>query len=185
MQKNIIRNFKKKIMHKIRDEVNIDLLKSRGLEIGRNCNIQSGVVIDKCHCCHIFIGDDVTLSPRVIILAHDASTKRHLGYTRIGKVIIGNKVFIGAGSIILPGTIIGDNSIIGAGSVVSKNIPENSVAAGNPARVLCSLEDFLSKHKTKMKNCPSFGEEYKLESLTSFKIEEMNKKMGNRQGYII
>ncbi len=69
----------------------------------------------------------MTLAPRVHILAHDASTKIFLDYTKISNVKIGNNVFIGAGAIILPGSIIEDNVIIGAGSIVSKRIPANSV----------------------------------------------------------
>ena len=61
------------------------------------------------------------------ILAHDASTKRHLNYAKIGNVVIEDKVFIGAGSIILPGVRISKNSIIGSGSVVTKDITKNSV----------------------------------------------------------
>ena len=72
----------------------------------------------------------------VQLIAHDASMKRHLGYTLIGKITIGNKVFIGAGSIILPGATIGDNSVIAAGSVVTKDVPENVVVGGNPAKII-------------------------------------------------
>ena len=56
------------------------------------------------------------------------------------KVIIGNNVWIGSGSIILPGTSIGDNAIIGAGSVVNKDIPENTIAVGNPAKVIKKID---------------------------------------------
>ena len=52
------------------------------------------------------------------------------------RVTIGKNVWIGSGSIILPGVSIGDNSIIGAGSVVNKDIPENSIAVGNPCKVI-------------------------------------------------
>jgi len=83
----------------------------------------------------------------VQIIAHDASMKGHLGYTLIGKITIGNKVFIGAGLIIFPGVTIDDNSIIGTGNIVKHDIPCNVVAAGNPARVLFSLDDFLMRHK--------------------------------------
>lgn len=86
--------------------------------------------------------------------------KKHLGYARIGKVIIGNKVFIGAGTIIFPNVSIGDNSIIGAGSVATRYIPANVVAAGNPAKILCTLYYYLSKHDDFMKSKPLFGEEY-------------------------
>ena len=80
----------------------------------------------------------MTLAPRVHILAHDASSKGFLNYTLIAPVKIGSDCFIGAGSIILPGVTIGDNVIIGAGSVVTKSIPDNSIAVGNPARVISS-----------------------------------------------
>ncbi|MFC3816427.1 acyltransferase [Lysobacter sp. GCM10012299] len=76
----------------------------------------------------IEIGDDVTLAPRVHVLAHDASTKRALGFTRIGRVRIGERVFVGAGSIILPGVSIGDDVIVRGGSFVTTDIPAGSVA---------------------------------------------------------
>lgn len=60
-------------------------------------------------------------------------------------ITIGNNVFIGYGSIILPGVTIGDNVVIGAGSVVSRNVPSNSVAAGAPARVIKSLHAYREK----------------------------------------
>lgn len=62
-------------------------------------------------------------------------------------VNIGNNVFIGERTIVLPDVRIGDNSIIGAGSVVSSDIPENSVAIGNPCRVVNSISDLLAKRK--------------------------------------
>ena len=56
-------------------------------------------------------------------------------------VKIGRNCWIGAGAVILPGVTIGDNTVIGAGSVVTRDIPENSVAVGNPCRVLRSISD--------------------------------------------
>ena len=56
-------------------------------------------------------------------------------------VTIGNNVWIGGGAILLPGVIIGDNTTIGAGSVVTKSIPDNCIAAGNPCRVIRKIED--------------------------------------------
>jgi maltose O-acetyltransferase len=58
----------------------------------------------------------------------------YLNYTKIGLVKIGDNVFIGAGSIILPNVKIGNNVIIGAGSIVTKDVPDNSLVAGNPAK---------------------------------------------------
>ena len=169
--------------HKLRK---LSEMKAGGLKVGRNFSFQEGVIIDGSHYWHIEIGDDVTLAGNVHILAHDASTKIHLGYTRIGKVIIGNMVFIGAGSIILPGTSIGDNSIIGAGSVVTRDIPPNTVAAGNPARAICTIDEFLTKQKRQMEMFPCFGEEYTLKKNVSLSMKnEMNRQMDQRIGYIV
>ena len=98
--------------------------------------MMGGVIIDFSHCWHITIGDNVTLAPRVHILAHDASTRKFINYTRLGKVNIGNNVFIGASSTIMPGITIGDNVVIGVGSIVTKNIDSNVVVAGNPAKFI-------------------------------------------------
>lgn len=164
----------------------ISILKKRGLKIGKNCNIQKECIIDPSHCWHIEIGNNVTLAPRVHILAHDASTKMHLNYTKIGNVVIEDRVFIGANSIILPGVKIGENSIIGSGSVVSKDIPRGSVAVGNPAKVICSTEDYLSKHKENMKNGILFDESYtRAKHVSSEKKEEMKNRIDGKVGYII
>jgi maltose O-acetyltransferase len=158
----------------------------RGLVVGKNFHVLDEVIIDSSHTWHIEIGDDVTLAPRVHILVHDASTKKHLNYTRIGKVKIGNRVFIGAGSIILPGVTIGDDVVIGAGSVVAHDIPEGQVAAGNPARIICTIDDFLQRKRKEMEMCPCFGKEYTLgEDVTADMKNEMNARMKNKIGYII
>jgi maltose O-acetyltransferase len=156
-----------------------------GLRIGRDVSIQSDVKIDCSHYWHVSIGNEVTIAPEVRIIAHDASTKRYLGYTRIGKIDIGDGVFIGAASILLPGASIGENSIIGAGSVVVSKIPSNVVAAGNPARVICSLESFLEKRRKEMTTTPCFGEEYALRNHVPLQMRVgMNAKMREGIGYI-
>jgi maltose O-acetyltransferase len=127
--------------------LDISYLIERGLKIGNNCTVHFDTILDQSHCHLIEIGDNVTFAPRCHVLAHDGSMKTTLGFTKIGRVIIENNVFIGAGAIILPNVHIGNNSIIGAGSVVTHNVPEKSIVAGNPAKVLCSLDSFLEKHK--------------------------------------
>ena len=103
-----IRSFiRHRILH-IDDRPLLEIAISNGLKLGKDCNIQFETIIDWSHCWSIEIGDRVTLAPRVHILAHDASTKRPLGYTALGRVKIGNDVFVGAGTIILPGVEIGD-----------------------------------------------------------------------------
>jgi maltose O-acetyltransferase len=166
------------------EERYLERLLAGGLVMGKNVSIQFGFSIDESHYWHIKIGDNVTIAPHVTILAHDASTFMHLGYTRIGKVNIGNRVFIGAGTIILAGVTVGDSSVIGAGSVVSTDIPGEVVAAGSPARVICSLKEFLEKHRQNMKVEPLFGEEYTIRrNVTNELKAEMNRRMA-RWGYV-
>ena len=87
----------------------------------------------------IYIGDNVMFGPNVVVATagHPVDPSLRLKVAQFNiPVRIGNNVWIGAGAILLPGVQIGDNSVIGAGSVVTKNIPANGVAVGNPCRVL-------------------------------------------------
>lgn len=101
----------------------------------------------------ISIGDNVTITNSVV-LAHDASTKKELGYSKIGCVEIGSNVFIGYGCIILPGVKIGNKVIIGAGTVVSKDISDNTVVVGNPYKIIMSYDEYMRKNEERMKTCP-------------------------------
>ncbi len=152
----------KHLLNRIRGEQDIKMLIKRGLKVGGNLTRMSGCILDPSHCWHIEIGNDVILAPNVHILAHDASSKIFLNYTRVANVKIGNRVFIGAGTIVLPGVVVGDDVIIGAGSIVSKSIPSNSVAIGSPAKVICSLDDYIEKEKKKMCDENVFDSEYTL-----------------------
>lgn len=89
--------------------------------------------------CDIIIGDNVFFAPRVCLFSasHPVDAAIRNSQLEYGKPItIGNNVWIGGGTIVNPGVKIGDNSIIGSGSVVTKNIPPNVIAAGNPCRIL-------------------------------------------------
>lgn len=111
------------------------------LEIGENCAINSFV--------HIWSNEKVTIGNNSMIAAHVQLTTSSHDYNhrpyrdrRVDSPIsIGNNVWVGGGAIILPGVTIGDNSVIGAGSVVTKNIPENSLAYGVPAKVIKILKN--------------------------------------------
>lgn len=133
------------ILARIRGEATIATLKKRGMKVGNNFLCMNGVWIDPGHCWLISFGDNVTLAPRVTVLAHDASPQAFLRVTKIGNVTVGNNVFIGAGSIILPGVTIGDNVVIGAGAVVCKDIPNDTVAAGNPAKPVMTIAEYIAR----------------------------------------
>ena len=93
---------------------------------------------------HIYVGDYTMLGPNVVIATagHPILPElRPLAYQYNMPVHIGKNCWLGAGVIVLPGVTIGDNSVIGAGSVVTKDIPANVVAVGNPCKVLREIND--------------------------------------------
>ena len=178
-------NFLKRLLYRLRGEYTTEQLIKRGTRVGNNFLRLNGVILDPDHCWHIEIGDNVTLAPRVHILCHDASTKLFLDYTKIGNVKIGNDVFIGAESVVLPGVCIGNRVIIGANSTVTHNIPDNVVAAGSPAKIICTVDDYLKKEEKRMESSPCFGEEYTLRGNVSIqKRTEMVKKLKDTIGYV-
>lgn len=108
------------------------------IEIGNSCLITNDVK---------FITHDGSI--QVPLIAQGGEIKEIYSKKSIFKKIkIGNNVFLGVSSIILPGTVIGNDSIVGAGSVVNGVFLPGSVIAGNPAKLICRIEDFLEKNQT-------------------------------------
>lgn len=178
-------NYIKEFIYRLRGEYTTEKLIRMGMKVGKNFGRLHGVILDPSHCWLIEIGDNVTMAPRVHILCHDASTKQFLGYTKIGRVNIGDNVFIGTESVILPGVTIGKNVIVGANSTVTHDIPDNSVAAGSPAKIICTLEEYLSKEKKRMENSPCYGEEYTLRKSVSLeKRLKQKQELKDKIGYI-
>lgn len=136
------------IIHLFRtpEEIEAKYLEDHGFKHGKNFKNYSPGAIDHRWPFLISVGDNVLFSVDVSILAHDASTNKTGARTKVGIVEIGSNVFIGYRSTVLCNTRIGDNVIIGAGSVVTGDIPSNSVAAGNPARVICSFDEYKERH---------------------------------------
>ena len=94
--------------------------------------------------CKVTIGDNCMLAPRVCIYTatHPVDAKKRITGLEYGKpVTIGDNVWIGGSAVIVPGVTIGDNVVVAAGSVVVKDVPDNVVVGGNPARILKHLEE--------------------------------------------
>ncbi|PKL57168.1 MAG: acetyltransferase [Methanomicrobiales archaeon HGW-Methanomicrobiales-6] len=157
-------------------------LKKQGVNLGENIFIGMDVIIDPSFPWLITICDDCTLTSRTIILAHDASTKRHLGYTKVGTVFIGKRTFVGMGSVILPGVHIGENVIIGAGSVITKDIPDNSLVVGNPGRIIGPTDVYITRYRGILENSLTFDESWTLEGgVNSEKRQAMYKVLEDRK----
>ncbi len=157
-----------------------------GMKIGTGCDINPGLMVDHSHCWLIEIGNNVTLAPEVYLLAHDASTKRYINYTKIGKVVIEDFAFIGARAIIMPGVTVGKNSIVAAGSVVTKSVEPNTVVGGNPAKPITKTDELMNKHKEIMKTAKIYDKSYLMQyGITSIKKKQMSDELENESGYIV
>lgn len=119
----------------------------KGVKIGENCRIYTRNFGSEPWM--ISVGNKVTITSGVKILTHDGSTwlfndEKGRRY-KFNQVIIGNNVFIGVDSIILPGVKIDDYVIVAAGSVVTKSVPSGVIVAGNPAKIIGSYHEFETK----------------------------------------
>lgn len=110
----------------------------KNIRIGKNVFINFGCTfMDRGG---ITIGDNAFIAPHVSLITENHGLPADKRKLLISKpIVIGNNVWIGANATVLQGITIGDNAVIGADSVVTKDVPENSVVAGNPARIIKSL----------------------------------------------
>lgn len=162
-----------------KQDVTIDAvasLRSLGATIGTNVRL-AGTILDPSYPWLIEIGDNSVLSA-CRILTHDASSMQIIGYSRIGRVIIGKDCFIGADAVLLPGTVIGDRVIIGAGAIVCGRVPSDGVyvGCGSSLRKVESYDEYARK----MRNLSSKGRtfNYSRENLT----EEIRKDILSKVG---
>ena len=112
------------------------------IEIGKNFYSNHNCVI--LDCAKVTFGDNVFVGPNCCFATAEHpldETERNRGLETARPIQVGNSVWFGAGVTVLPGVTIGDNVVIGAGSVVSKDIPDNTIAAGNPCKVIREITD--------------------------------------------
>ncbi len=108
------------------------------------------------------IGDHCGIAPDVTFVTHSANTilqDKHKSLTAFGKIDIKDNCYIGINATILSNVTIGPNSLVGAGSVVTKDVPPDCVVAGNPARIICTLEEYEKKCLTQHLDVPEDREE--------------------------
>lgn len=135
----------------------------RGVQVGEDCrffctNFSSEEYLIK-------VGNHVTIANGVQFITHDGGAwvlrglEEKYKYTNIiGKIEIENNVFIGMNAVILPGISIGSNSIIAAGSIVTKSVPPNSIVGGNPAKLICTIEDYINKNSDYLMDTKQYTE---------------------------
>ena len=130
----------------------IDYLKKRHIKVGSGCffrNLKT-IDIDLTRPSLIEIGNNVYFLDNFTLLTHDFATRIFLNLfdefvPSSGKVFIGNNVYFARKCTVLKGVTIGDNCIFGYGSTITRDIPANSVAAGTPAKVICTIEEYYQK----------------------------------------
>ena len=162
-------------------------MKARGLRIGEHVDIFSDYPFDALYPGLITVGDYVTISSNVRILAHDAS----MGYLtegacKIGVVEIGNHVFIGHGATILCNVRSGEYAVIGAGSVVTCDVPAHTVYAGNPAHFVKTTEEFQQQHLQGSGTHPTAHRPWReLTKLRGDEWDDLRTQLKDTYGYIV
>lgn len=152
----------------------ISFYRRKGMIIGDNCHI-SGNVRFGSEPYLIRIGNGVRITSNVQFVTHDGGlwVLRNIDYSLqeydiIKPIIIGNNVHIGIGSTIMPGVRVGDNVIIGCSSVVTHDVPNNSVVAGVPAKVIRSLDEYREKNKKYFISTKNISKKEKKTYLTKY-----------------
>ena len=146
--KNLFLKIKKTIeLSGYNDFTIAEYLRKQGAQIGENNRIELRSLGTEPYL--IKIGNHCTIAPDVLFLTHDGATwvftEEFPSLQKFAPITILDNCFIGIGSIIMGGVTVGPNSVIGAGSIVTKDILPNVVAAGNPAKAICSVEEYKKK----------------------------------------
>ncbi len=131
--------------------------KKLGVKIGRGCKICGNpFLIFGSEPWLVTLGNHVEIANGTSFVTHDGALwvlrnkEQYENSDKFGRIVVGNNVFIGLNSIVLSDVTIGDNVIIGAGSVVTKDVEANTVVAGNPAKVICSISAYEERNKKRL-----------------------------------
>lgn len=154
MLNTIIRKIKR-IMANRSHESRLRYLNKLGCVVGKGTRFMNFPVMDEPYL--VEIGEDCAFSTHVRFITHDGGVKvlNTLGFfgnkkmDKMARIKIGNNCMVGTNSFIHGGVTIGNNCIIGACSVVTKDIPDGMVAAGIPAKVICTIEEYYEKNLSK------------------------------------
>lgn len=150
----------------------IEYWKSKGVKMGEGCEINPTASFGS-EPYLVSIGDHVRITGDAMIVTHDGGMWVLRGMypeckdvDRFAKIKIGNNVHIGMRATIQPGVTIGNNVIIGVGAVVTKDIPDNSIAVGVPARVIETIEEYHVKNADRYEKTKMLSAEEKRKYLT-------------------
>lgn len=149
LKQRLMTHYYKKIRKFSDVDLNILYMRRSGITVGEGCRIFTRVTSTEPYL--ISIGDRVTISAGVSFITHDNGIIKVLeGKTDVvGPVTVGDRCFIGMNSMLLPGVTLGENCIVGAGSVVTRSFPPHTVLAGNPARAICTTDQYAEKYRDK------------------------------------
>lgn len=163
MIKKVIKIAYRKLLNHASHDKKANYLRKRGVKVGTGNRFNCDLSFVGSEPYLVEIGSDCVFAGEVKFFTHDGGVNviNKLYYRdeykdKVGKVKIGDNCFIGFRTIVLPNVTIGNNCIVGAGSIVSKDLPDNGVYAGVPAKFICSIEDYNNKCKdTLIKGVPA------------------------------
>lgn len=161
-------NILKVFLQKYRKNKDINAhMRNLGLQMGEDCAIEGSVTFGS-EPYLISLGNHVRVNPGVKFITHDGGVwvlrgmkPEYQNIDLFGKITVGDNVHIGTDATIMPGVNIGSNCIIGCGAIVTRDIPDNSVAVGVPARVIESIEEYEKKNKDRFVYTKSMTSEEK------------------------
>ena len=148
-----------------------------GVNIGRDCFIDTRYWGNEPYL--ISIGNNVAVTGGVRIHTHGGARvarRQFPNFDVFGKVVIEDWAYIGSCAQIMPGVTIGKGAMVAAGSIVTKSVPPGMVVAGNPAKVICKVEDYIERNSKYNLNSKGMDSKSKKEFLLSLPEEKFIKK---------